>query len=104
MNDITALYSVGSPYIQEAAQNSSTAHITDRSFGTLLQSAVDNIKETNQLQLDYKQEELNVALGYSKNTHDLTIAQTKAQTAISYTTAIRDKFLEAYREIMNIQI
>lgn len=104
MNDITALHSIGSEYIQRAAANSSTVDKTDRSFGSLLQSAVDNINQTNQLQLDYKQEELNVALGYSENTHDLAIAQSKAEAAISYTVALRDKFLEAYKEIMNITI
>ncbi len=104
MNDITSLYSVGSEYIQKAAANSSTVDTTDRSFGALLQTAVDNIKQTNQLQLDYKQEELNVALGYSENTHDLAIAQSKAETAISYTVALRDKFLDAYKEIMNINV
>lgn len=104
MNDISALYSIQSDYIKDAAANSPTVGTKDKSFGTYLQSAVDMINETNQLQLDYKKEELNVALGYSDNTHDLTIAQSKAVTALQYTVAVRDKFLEAYKEIMNIQI
>lgn len=104
MNDIAALNSINSEYIKSAALNSATLDTTDKSFGTFLQSAVDMINETNQLQLDYKKEELNVALGYSDNTHDLTIAQSKAVTALQYTVAVRDKFLEAYKEIMNIQI
>lgn len=104
MNNITALNSVNSEYIKNAALGSATLDTKDKSFGTLLQSAVDMINETNRLQLDYKKEELNVALGYSDNTHDLSIAQGKATTALQYTVAVRDKFLEAYKEIMNIQI
>lgn len=104
MSDILALSNVTSEYIKSAALNSSTLDTSDNSFGTFLQSAVDTINETNQLQLDYKTEELNVALGYSDNTHDLTIAQSKAETALQYTIAVRDKFLEAYKEIMNISI
>lgn len=104
MNDISALNNISSEYIKNAALNSATLNTDDESFGTFLQSAVDTVNETNRLQLDYKKEELNVALGYSDNTHDLSIAQSKAQTALQYTVAIRDRFLDAYKEIMNIQI
>ena len=53
---------------------------------------------------DAENEELKWALGESENTHDLTIALQKASTALQYTVAVRDKFLEAYKEIMQIQI
>ncbi|MDD6011031.1 MAG: flagellar hook-basal body complex protein FliE, partial [Lachnospiraceae bacterium] len=36
--------------------------------------------------------------------HDLTIALQKASTALQYTVAVRDKLLEAYKEIMNINL
>ena len=49
-------------------------------------------------------EELKWMMGISENTHDLTIAVGKAQTALTYTVALRDKLLEAYKEIMQIQI
>ena len=49
-------------------------------------------------------EELKWMMGSSENTHDLTIAVGKAQTALTYTVALRDKLLEAYKEIMQIQI
>ena len=48
--------------------------------------------------------EISFALGETDNTHDLTIALQKASTALQYTVAVRDKFLEAYKEIMNMQI
>jgi len=104
VSDIAALSNISSEYIKNAALQSATLDTDNKSFGTFLQSALDAVNETNQLQLDYKKEELNVALGYSDNTHDLSIAQSKAATAIQYTIAVRDKFLEAYKEIMNIQI
>ena len=43
-------------------------------------------------------------MGETENTHDLTIALSKASTALQYTVAIRDKLLDAYREIMQMQI
>ena len=38
------------------------------------------------------------------STHDLTIAMQKAETALQYTVAVRDKLLDAYKEIMQMQI
>ncbi|MCX4328868.1 MAG: flagellar hook-basal body complex protein FliE, partial [Lachnospiraceae bacterium] len=36
--------------------------------------------------------------------HDLQIAQQKANVSLQYTVAVRDAFLSAYKEIMNLQI
>lgn len=104
MTDITSLYSIGSNYIERAAKNSSTVTGKDESFGSVFQSALNMINETNQLQNNAETAEINFALGYSNNTHDLTIAQEKANVALQYTVAVRDRFLEAYKEIMNMQI
>ena len=49
-------------------------------------------------------EKIRFALGETDNTHDLTIAMDKASTALQYTVAIRDKVMEAYKELMQIQI
>lgn len=73
-------------------------------FEALLNTAVDNIKTTNSYLSDAENEEIKFALGETENTHDLTIALQKASTALQYTVAVRDKFLEAYKEIMQIQI
>ena len=62
------------------------------------------IKETNQLSNEAEVEEINLALGYSDNTHDLQIAQEKANIALQYTIAVRDRFLESYQSIMNMQM
>ena len=65
---------------------------------------MSNIKATNAYLSDAENEKLRFAMGETDNTHDLTIAMQKASTALQYTVAVRDKFLEAYREIMNMQI
>ena len=43
-------------------------------------------------------------MGLTDNTHDLTIALEKASTALQYTVAVRDKLLEAYKELMQMQL
>jgi len=73
-------------------------------FDAILQSAMDNINNTNSLLSAAENEEISFAMGESENTHDLIIALQKASTALQYTVAIRDKFLDAYKEIMNMQI
>ena len=76
----------------------------NEAFSAIFQSALDMLNETNQLQKQAEQAEINYALGYTDSTHDLALAQQKANIAIQYTVAVRDKILEAYKEIMNIQM
>lgn len=73
-------------------------------FDSFLNTAIDNINTTNSYLSDAEDEEIKFALGETDNTHDLTIALQKASTALQYTVAVRDKLLDAYREIMQIQI
>lgn len=73
-------------------------------FDAVLNTAIDNIKTTNGYLSDAEDEEIRFALGETENTHDLVIALQKASTALQYTVAIRDKLLDAYKEIMQMQI
>lgn len=107
--DISSLYNFNSEAIKNAAlqmQSVNTDNITDTEnvFEAFLSSAVDNLNATNAYLSDAENEEIKLTLGETSNTHDLTIALRKASTAIQYTVAVRDKFLEAYREIMQMQI
>lgn len=104
--DIMSLRNVTSGVMQEAVSNSNkiSSGNSENLFGTLFQTALDNINTTNQYLSDAENAEISFALGETDNTHDLTIALQKASTALQYTVAVRDKFLEAYKEIMNMQI
>lgn len=73
-------------------------------FDAFLNTAIDNIKTTNSYLSDAENEEIKFALGETDNTHDLTIALSKASTALQYTVALRDKIMDAYKELMQIQI
>ena len=73
-------------------------------FESFLNSAIDNIKTTNSYLSDAENEELKFAMGLTDNTHDLTIALEKASTALQYTVAVRDRLMEAYKELMQMQI
>ena len=105
--DILQLRNISSGVIKNAAQ---TAPVSvdkttgNGAFESIFAVAVDNIKTTNGYLSDAENEEIKWALGESENTHDLAIALQKASTSLQYTVAIRDKVLEAYKEIMAMQI
>ena len=104
--DISSLLNISSPAITQAAKNAAVSRVPEaaESFSSLFQSALSNIDETNALLNQQEEEEIKFALGITDSTHDLSIAMAKAETALSYTVALRDKFLEAYQQIMQIQV
>lgn len=73
-------------------------------FEAFLNSAIDNIKTTNSYLSKGEDEYLKFAMGETENFHDLTIALQKASTALQYTVAVRDRLLDAYKELMQMQI
>lgn len=77
---------------------------TGTMFDAFLNTAIDNIRTTNSYLSDAEDEEIKFSLGETENTHDLMIALEKASTALQYTVAVRDKLMEAYKEIMQMQI
>ena len=83
MDLTTAVNSLGNDYIHKVSD--------------LLDSTNSYIQQAQQAEVDY-------ALGNMTNTHELGVYQQKANIALQYTVAIRDKALEAYKEIMNMQI
>lgn len=74
------------------------------SFSSVLSSMMNSIDETNSLQNKAEEEEIQFALGESENTHDLLIAQIKATVALQYTVAVRDKMIDAYKELMQMSV
>lgn len=73
-------------------------------FDNLFNSAVEMYKEADSLQNQAEQAEIDFSLGYATSTHDLAIAQQKANISLQYTVKVTNKVLEAYKELMNMQI
>lgn len=104
--DISSFYNISSGVIRETVETSPLyrQNAENSEFGSLLDKAIESLGTTNAYLSDAENEQLRWALGETENTHDLTIALQKASTALQYTVAVRDKFLEAYREIMQMQV
>lgn len=73
-------------------------------FDSLLNSAISLYQEANTYQKKAEEAELNFAMGYSTSTHDLALAQQKASIALQYTVRITNSVVDAYKELMNMQL
>lgn len=99
--DISSIYSA---YSDTLSSLTGVSDKTSGDFSSILDSMLNSVDETNTLQNQAEAAAIEFALGESDNTHDLLIAQTKANTALQYTVAVRDKLLESYQQIMQMQI
>ena len=103
-----AVSSIGSLDLGKTINNidtsitSATKDTEESSFDSIFESALNMIKDTQDLTNKAEEEEMKYALGYD-NTLELLVAQNKANTAVSYIVAVRDKVLDEYNEIMNMQ-
>ncbi|WOO36525.1 flagellar hook-basal body complex protein FliE [Anaerocolumna sp. AGMB13020] len=97
LNGISGInaYSANNTGVEKATRNDA--------FDSVFQSALSMLKETNDLSNAAKEAEVSFALGLSNNTYDLQVAQEKANLSLQYTVQVRNKVIEAYKEIMNLQ-
>ena len=102
--DITQLSGVSSEYLNTYAKRVGLVQGDDDSFSSVLSAAMKSLDETNELQNKAEAEEIRFALGEAENTHDLLVAETKANIALQYTVAVRDKLIDGYKEIMQMSI
>ena len=96
--------SIQSLYGAAPVTSSETKVNADTGFQSMLNSVMSLLEDTNsQIQQAHK-EEVAFQLGETDNTHDLMIAEQKANIALQYTVAVRDRVLEAYQQIMQMQV
>ncbi len=73
----------------------------DKQFSSFLKDALDKVNERQIVSDEYKKL---LVTGDVDNLHDVTIAAEKANISLQLTLGIRNKVVEAYREIMRMQI
>ena len=81
-----------------------TAGETNNAFSTIFDQMINLVGETDSLSAAAEKAEIDFSLGNAESTHEVTIAQQKALVSLQYTVAVKNALMEAYREIMNIQI
>lgn len=78
--------------------------VSGSAFDAIYQTALSKFDQTNQLQKDADAMSLDYVLGKVDNVHDVMIAQEKASIALQYTVQVRNAVMEAYNEIMRMQL
>ncbi|MCM1282100.1 MAG: flagellar hook-basal body complex protein FliE [Muribaculaceae bacterium] len=102
--DIANLTGITSDYLNTFAKRNSLVETDDETFSSVLESMMSSLEETNTLQNRAEAEEIRFAMGEAENTHDLLIAASKANIALQYTVAVRDRLIEGYNQIMQMQV
>ena len=75
--------------------------VLGKSFGEMLKS---HLTEVNHLQTSADTAARKLASGQDKDIHNTMIAMEKASVAFQLTMQVRNKVLEAYQEIMRMQV
>lgn len=73
----------------------------EKAFGEYLQEALTNV---NELQGEAQQARLNLAAGKIQDVAEVTIAAEKASIALQLTMQVRTKIVDAYQEVMRMQV
>ena len=74
------------------------------SFRDFFDAAMNVINETNELQIESEQLQLDFVTGKSDNMVAVMLAQDKAYSSLNFTVQVTNKIIEAYREIMRMQV
>ncbi len=89
------------PFLFYKEDYEKTDEIPKNSFGSYLKEALDKV---NELQIDAENYKKLLSTGEIDNLHDVTIAAEKANIGLQFILGMRNKIVEAYREIMRMQI
>lgn len=89
------------PPILDAPGKSGKAGESEGSFGNLLKN---KIEEINKLKLDADNAITKVELSDSGSIHEAIIAMEKASLSFKTMLQVRNKMLEAYQEVMRMQM
>ena len=73
-------------------------------FDQFLQSAIDTVNETNMRIIESDIEQVNFATGRTNDMLTVVLAQERAGSALSFTVQVTNRIVEAYREIMRMQV
>lgn len=76
----------------------------NNTISDMLKPFGDGLKQVNQLQLDADKLTKEAAVGGDVDLHDVMIAGEKASVAMQLTLQIRNKLVEAYQDVMRMQV
>lgn len=100
MNPIVPIQKLSSPD-ELAFSGGGQAQPIGLPFQSVLQDAVNNVKQTNTA---LNQEVYKMTTGQSDNLHDVVIASQKASLSVDLLVQMRNKVLDSYNEVMRMSV
>ncbi|MCL2217555.1 MAG: flagellar hook-basal body complex protein FliE [Defluviitaleaceae bacterium] len=73
-------------------------------FGAFFDAAMGMVNDTNRMQLEARQFQFDFATGRLDDILAVQMAMDRASNALTFTTQVTNRIIEAYREIMRMQI
>lgn len=98
---ISRMPSVGSLEQLQAVQQPPETGGSSVPFANLLSDAMDTVRET---QAQSQQDAMNLALGQMDDLHTMQINSQKAAMAMEFTTELTTRAVNAYNEILRMQV
>ena len=102
VGEINPFVSLASPSLQSAVDTKATGKTN--SFESFYNAYLNMIDETNTYQLQADQIQLDFAAGKTDDMLSVMLAQEKAYTSFNFTVQVTNKLVDAYREIMRMQL
>ncbi|WP_247747188.1 flagellar hook-basal body complex protein FliE [Alkalihalobacillus sp. BA299] len=100
MNKITSPFAVRKEPFETQMVKRTPAEAQNQ-FKTALSDAIKNV---NKIQNESSEATLRLARGEAENLHDVMILGQKASITLQATVEVRNKVIEAYQEIMRMQV
>lgn len=101
MDQIARMNSVMAPAAQAQPNRQVTSHDAQQTFKTWLNDAITDV---NDKQVDSQIMTERMARGEDVDLHEVMITAQKAAITLETTVEVRDKVIEAYQEIMRMQV
>jgi flagellar hook-basal body complex protein FliE len=94
------------PHIPQTQQRSQVAIGAEgpSAFQQFLDAAIDVLHETNERQIESDIAQVDFATGRNTDMLTVILAQERANSAMNFTVQVSNRIVEAYREIMRMQI
>jgi len=100
-NNIAELYNIA---FQPPAAVKPTAAEADNAFGDFYDAALNSLGRTNAYMSAANQAQLDFAAGKTDDILAVMLAQERAFSSLNFTVQVANRVIEAYREIMRMQL
>ena len=87
--------------VEGLSSSSPKMELKTNDFRNIFTNAINDVKETEDV---LSKENYKFVTGQSEDTHSLSIAATKAQISVDTLISIRNRALDAYNELMRINL